>query len=677
MRRRTIPYYILYAITIVSGIATFVEDCTDTARAHAIIYDAVWFKALWAVLVLALTGVTIRRKLWKRLPDFLLHLSFVLMFAGAVTSSLSGKNGIIHLRKNIPVREYITQDKQWESLPLTLRLDTFYIEHYEGTETPADYVSLVRCTESGEQVRISMNRIFTYDGHRFYQSSFDEDLQGSWLTVNYDPWGTDIVYTGFILAILSALWLLLTPGGNFRRLLRHPLLKKGGLFVLLAVMATGAQAASQLPVVVRPQADSLTRKPIIYNGRIAPFNTLARDFVRKLYGQDTYKGLTPEQVVSSWLLYPDEWSHVPIIRIKDGKLRAALKLDTPYASQADLFNGTIYRLQTLLAEHHELQKAIRETDEKMGLILMLREGTLIKAVPEGTAVDMRRLHAERLYNRIPFSKILFMVNLTLGLFTFGLMLRRMLCGRGGNIFRRNALWTILLGVITLFHAAGYGLRWYVCGHIPLSNGFETMQFLSLSALAVTYLCHRRFAFLLPFGLLLSGFTLLVAHLGEMNPQITPLMPVLASPWLSSHVSMIMLSYALFAFISLNAALALCLMYRQRRNPGPHTGMQIEQLTLLNRLLLYPAVFFLGTGIILGAVWANVSWGSYWSWDPKEVWALVTFIIYGMAFHPYALNRLGSPRWFHVYMLAAFLSILMTYFGVNYLLGGMHSYASAG
>ena len=98
--------------------------------------------------------------------------------------------------------------------------------------------------------------------------------------------------------------------------------------------------------------------------------------------------------------------------------------------------------------------------------------------------------------------------------------------------------------------------------------------------------------------------------------------------------------------------------------------------LVSRLLLYPATFFLGAGIFLGAVWANVSWGRYWAWDPKEVWALITFLVYGVAFHSQSLRIFRKPLFFHIYMILAFLTVLMTYFGVNYVLGGMHSYANA-
>ena len=157
-----------------------------------------------------------------------------------------------------------------------------------------------------------------------------------------------------------------------------------------------------------------------------------------------------------------------------------------------------------------------------------------------------------------------------------------------------------------------------------------MQFMALCALFLACLFRRRFPFMVPFGFLLSGFALLVSYLGQMNPQITPLIPVLVSPWLSTHVSLIMMSYALFAFMMLNGILALCLRRSAR------------MLMLLSRLLLYPAVFFLGAGIFLGAVWANASWGRYWAWDPKEVWALITFMVYGAAFHARSLRIFRSP-----------------------------------
>jgi len=173
---------------------------------------------------------------------------------------------------------------------------------------------------------------------------------------------------------------------------------------------------------------------------------------------------------------------------------------------------------------------------------------------------------------------------------------------------------------------------------------------------------------MPVGLLLAGLTLMVAMMGEANPQITLLMPVLASPLLSLHVCVIMAAYSLLAFILLNALTALILLARKGHEEA------VAQLTRMSRLMLYPALFCLAAGIFIGAIWANQSWGRYWGWDPKEVWALITMLVYSIPMHAQSIRWLQKPRWYHLYMALAFLSILMTYFGVNFFLGGMHSYA---
>lgn len=210
-------------------------------------------------------------------------------------------------------------------------------------------------------------------------------------------------------------------------------------------------------------------------------------------------------------------------------------------------------------------------------------------------------------------------------------------------------------------------------HLPLGNGYETMIFvawcLSLLALGI----GRRFPIAAASGLLMSGFALLVASLGMANPQITPLVPVLRSPWLSLHVSLIMVSYALLGLLMLNGTAALALAAAARAGTAERTSRTLARLRLFGRLLLYPAVFLLTAGIFTGAVWANASWGRYWGWDPKEVWALITLIVYALPLHEQSLARFRRPLFFHAYTLWAFAAVLMTYFGVNYLLGGMHSY----
>lgn len=689
---------ILLYICLVASLAaaTFLEHGYGTEFAGKYVYHTVWFCCLWGVLATLMIAALVRRQLSVRhLPTLLLHGSFLVILVGAMITFLCSKKGYMHLTVGTEVSSFIEQDsKRVTELPFTLRLDSFRVKHYPGTEAPADYISYIQDAEP-----ISMNRILSRQGYRFYQSSFDDNEQGSWLSVNYDPWGIGITYAGYILLGISMLWMLVSRSGEFRRLLRHPLLRKGSVFVLLLAGLGGTVQAENgsLPVLARTQADSLASRQVIYHDRVVPFNTLARDFVLKLAGTSSYGGMTPEQVIGGWLLRPEVWQNEPMIYIKSAELRHLLHLSSPYARLTDLFDGQNYRLQEFWKggqnPHQKmtsLEKAIMETDEKVGLILMLRNGTLIRPLPEDGSVKPLsevKVHAELLYNRIPFSKLMFMFNLTVGLLAFFYMLYCSMhsarVSSSEDKIRSSAgkwipVFTVALYAAFLCQLFSYCLRWYIGGRVPLSNGYETMQFMALCTLLLACLFRRRFSFVLPFGLLLSGFALLVAYLGQKNPQITPLMPVLLSPWLSIHVSLIMISYALFAFMMLNGLLAFCIGGRRKKATSPEIQeqckMRVEQLMLFSRLMLYPAVFCLGAGIFIGAVWANVSWGRYWAWDPKEVWALITFLIYGAAFHGQSLAVFRQPRFFHGYMVLAFLTVLMTYFGVNYLLGGMHSYA---
>lgn len=683
LKRLLIAVYI--CLVCLLAIATFLEQACGTDFVEKYIYHTFWFCCLWGILAALAVMAFIRRQLWKHFPTLLLHGSFLMILAGAMLTFVGSRKGYVHLTVGNKVGSFVEQESGRRiDLPFTLLLDSFRVEHYPGTEAPADYVSHIRILRSGQDTdsascsrSVSMNRILSEQGFRFYQSSFDEDKRGSWLTVNYDPWGIGATYAGYVLLGISMIGLLFSHRGEFRRLMNHPLLRKGGVFCLLLLAGSMQVQGRTLPALSIRQADSLACEQVIYHDRVVPFNTLARDFVVKLTGRPSYAGLTPEQIIGGWLLRPEVWQYEPMIYIKNRELCRLLNLKTPYASVADLFDGQRYRLQDFWQGRQEtgrkmspLEKAIVETDEKVGLILMLQKGTLIRPLPKNGSVKplpLSKIRAELIYNRIPFSKCLFMFNLTVGLLAF---FHLVYCGlrhsseRSGLSRRINRFLVVALYAAFLFQLFGYGLRWYVGGRIPLSNGYETMQFMALCTLVLACLFRRRFPFTVPFGFLLSGFALLVAHLGQMNPQITPLMPVLVSPWLSMHVSLIMMSYALFAFIMLNGILALCIRRHER------------MLMLLSRLLLYPANFFLGAGIFMGAVWANVSWGRYWAWDPKEVWALITFLVYGMAFHSKSLSAFRRPLFFHIYMIAAFLTVLMTYFGVNYVLGGMHSYANA-
>ena len=713
---KRLPFILLFLTAIVLAIATFVEDRNGTDFSHTAVYGALWFKMLWGAVAVSAVWWICKAKLYRRTAVFMLHLSLMLILSGGLVTALTYKGGMLHLRQGCPEAQFVADDHHVEALPFVISLDTFYIQYYPGIETPQDYVSRVDIGGATTHV-ISMNRILRQDGFRLYQHSYDPDGLGSWLTVTYDPYGTAIAYIGFLLFGLSGIVMLFGRRNGFWQLCRQ--FRTSGtisllliLFIPLSVTAMGACSCSDstaepsstvakdtevrevtIPSIARVEADSLAPRLVIWNGRVCPFNTLATDFVVKVYGKRRCMSYSPEQVVASWSCYPDIWNRAPVIEVKNVELRQRIGMNDTHCSYVSLFDSEgNYRLQPLwenLADKHgKLAQAIQQVDEKVALITMLQNGSLIREVGEGgggstaepSSTVRRRIKAELLYNRVPFVSILFMVNLSLAALCFILLclprLRPMLS---------SFWWRLLLVLSLLTLLFAYVLRWYVSGRVPLSNGFETMMFAALAIQAIALVLCRRWPLVIPFGFVLSGFLLLVAHLGVMSPQITNLMPVLQSPWLSSHVSVIMIAYALLGFTFLNSLFALIMSRRENRRAQDGgeeeprrekpRALEGEALTLLSRLMLYPAVFLLFVGIFLGAVWANVSWGTYWSWDPKEVWALITAIVYALPLHGQSLEWVRNNRTFNRYLIFAFLTVLMTYFGVNFLLSGMHSYAS--
>ena len=210
------------------------------------------------------------------------------------------------------------------------------------------------------------------------------------------------------------------------------------------------------------------------------------------------------------------------------------------------------------------------------------------------------------------------------------------------------------------------LRWIVTGHAPVSNIPETLLLMSWLSSALSLVASSRRVPVL--GLLcpvVASVCMLASVLSDSVSPLSSLPPILRSPLLSVHVVLVMVSYTLLFCIALLSV--RCLLHGC-------TPATLTRLTALSRLLLYPAVSFLASGIIAGAVWANISWGTYWSWDAKETWALLTLMVYLAPFHIHSLDSDSSPRLYHIYVLVAFLVVLATYFGVSYFLPGMHSYA---
>ena len=393
------------------------------------------------------------------------------------------------------------------------------------------------------------------------------------------------------------------------------------------------------------------------------------DFCQKVTGKRSFGGLSAEHFMVSLMVYPEDWKGVHMIKVEDAALRDALGIEGKRGALTDFFaaDGT-YRMDAIYQRHKStddaMEKAILKVDERCALVVMLINGELVKPVPAGVERPSEAVvSAEILYDAAPWSLILFIVTFVMSVVLLFLVL-------SGKATVLNIPANVVVLVDTVALAVLYGLRWAIQGHVPMSNGYETMLFIALVAqlFAASLVVGRisRISLLTALAMIISAFALLVSHLSFMSPEMTPLMPVLQSPLLSIHVSTIMVAYALFAILTLVSVAAL-IAYRRG-------GAQAEHMTLVCELLLYPAVFLLTTGIFLGAVWANVSWGTYWSWDPKETWALITLMVYAAPLHRHSVRMFSEPRKYHIYIICAFVSVLVTYFGVNYLLGGMHSYA---
>jgi len=229
-------------------------------------------------------------------------------------------------------------------------------------------------------------------------------------------------------------------------------------------------------------------------------------------------------------------------------------------------------------------------------------------------------------------------------------------------------------VFFIAHTMGLALRWYISGHAPWSNGFESMTYIAWATVLAGFIFSKHSPITLAATSILAGLILFVAHLSWMNPQVTNLVPVLNSYWLSIHVSMITASYGFLSLGALLGFITLLLFVIRTDANEKHIALSIKELNAVSEMSLMIGLVMLSVGNFLGGVWANESWGRYWGWDPKETWALVSILVYAVVVHLRFIKSIYSEFNFSVISLLSFTSILMTYFGVNYYLSGMHSYA---
>ena len=665
------------------------------------IYTSWWFVALMALVAVASIVSVVQGRMWRRPSLLLVHAAVPVILLGGALTTWTGRQGSIRLMPGEPNRTVTAADRQPWELPFGLTLERFETVPYAGTRTPMDFVSRIEC--EGEHAAISMNNIYRHRGYRFYQEDYGDD-GSSTLNVAHDPWGIPVTYCGYALLVLGLAGLLVSPSGRFRQLLKGPAV----LIAMLTLPALQAPLAAQ-PTLPRATAEKMGRMHVLYKGRVCPLQTLAKDFTTKLTGNATYHGLTSEQVLSGYLFYYSDWADEPAIKLKGGAWKEACGIEGSRASMMQLMPLDTVRISPAT------DKNLRAASEKYSLMRSLLGGRLLKLYPIADSTgqtdwygqndplpacvaedeylfvrrstgymqelvvrgdfdelervfDKMRLYqeqrvgvnaaaerAERLYNALSTGRWLAMTGITLGMAAFACALVQQRRRRSLPAWLK-ALLAACVALLTAFLLLTLVLRWVAGGHAPMAGGFDSMNLMAIVTGLVALLLRRRHDMALPAGLMAMGFCLLVAMMSGSNPPVTSLMPVLNSPLLTLHVAVIMCSYALFFFTAIGGL------------AGAVTGDGSYRRLCL--LLLYPAVALLAVGIMVGAVWANISWGCYWSWDPKEVWALITLIVYAIPLHR---GILAKPRAFGLYCLLAFLCVVVTYFGVNLVLGGMHAY----
>ena len=296
-----------------------------------------------------------------------------------------------------------------------------------------------------------------------------------------------------------------------------------------------------------------------------------------------------------------------------------------------------------------------------------------KVVPSETAINL-----EISYNKMNIFKNSYRSYLLLGLILLIVYFVHILVQPTQKAFRRYStvkkLVIVPLIIIFVYHGIGLGFRWYISGHAPWSNGYEALIFIAWVTMALGFTVARKNPVIIPGAAILAALMIFVTEMELMDPEISPLQPVLKSYWLKIHVAIITGSYA---FLGLGAILGFMNLFLYIfRNPtnGKLVTLNINELTYVSEMIITIGLFMLTIGTFLGGVWANESWGRYWGWDPKETWALVSVLVYAIILHLRYIPSLKGKFTFNVVSLWGFSSILFTFFGVNFYLVGLHSYA---
>ena len=650
------------------------------------------------------------------------------------------------------------------TLPFSLYLKDFELKRYPGSNSPMSYSSdvVVKDSKTGDyDYKIYMNHVLDHAGYRFFQSSYDKDERGTILSVNKDP-GKIPTYVGYFLLGLGLFFNVVNPHSRFRKLAKYineDAVKKTAKALIVALACIfAAPKADAMPTLKIDENHAKELSTVIVqsaDGRMKPFDTVAREILNKVHKKDVINGLNANQVALSMMIDAPYWREIPIISVHNKELKKIIGIgeNEKYAKFNDFFeydhnsSKSSYKLTKYAeaanrkrpGERGTFDKDVQKVDERLNILYMVFVGEIFTMFPKiddpdhtwyapasammyfpkeerepiskmlqdyftsvsdavssgnwsvpnsvlaqiktyqeehGKAVmpSKERVDMEILFNKYKIFQSLTPVYLLAGFallcFVFIKMIRPKL-----NI---NWMFKIVYSINILAfaaHTAGLALRWFISGHAPWSNAYESMIYIAWALSLSGIVFSNRSPISMALTSILGGITLFVAHLSWMDPQITTLVPVLQSYWLTIHVSVITASYGFLGLCSLLGMFVLILFILQGKKEHKEISRNILEATRINEMAMILGLSLLTLGNFLGGVWANESWGRYWGWDSKETWALVSILVYAVVLHIRFIPKLNNQYAFAATSMFAYWAIIMTYFGVNFYLSGMHSYAA--
>jgi len=716
---------LLVLLLIGLAVGTIVESRADTATAGRMVYYAPWFLALQGIFALNVALSLVDLFPWgkARAGFVVVHASLLLILAGSALTYFFKVEGMLPLWEGetgavIRLTDDQGRVKAEHELPFTVKLDDFVMDTYPGTRMPSGFASHVQITDRDTgrafPARIWMNHELHHRGFALYQSSYQQQggREMTILSVSKDP-GQPIAFVGFITLVAGMILVLATRIQQAR--VRERLAQGRGAAMAL-LLAAGAVLGAQ------DATEHIRRLPVQHDGRVMPFDTLAREMVWTITGSHRWQGEDPAATVARWMADPQAAASAPMIRIGSRDLARSLGLDagTKHISflgvvqsrpmglllqsaqqaeaqglprrgtlkDAEALHNRVMALKSVLFNEVVCPLPVAEdpkapwnpvADPSPQALAALVSGPRPAAWPAPAAIER-----EVFYNRLNPDRLSWIILLA------SLVLSVLAWKRSSRALDWAAFGTLVAGFGMM--TWGIALRWMVAQRIPAANMYESLLFLAwgVGLFAVIAYAVMRNRVVVLNAAVMATLTMLLTDLLPIDGFIHPIPPVLAgTAWLAIHVPVIMVSYAVLAIAFLIAHGQMFVMAAT-----PERSQLVKTIDRLHYLYVLAGAFLLLIGIATGSMWAASSWGRYWGWDPMYVFALLlgaaVFGIVGARLAPLTMMRwlgLGSaaaavvvcalvrgPLGDAVKSILAFWLIIMTYVGVNFVLGtGLHSY----